>query len=495
MKTLYLIFFLCCFQILSAQTNTNFRLSKQYFVRGDAKIIGNTILSKYKKKSFNNKFVINDVVKMKYVDIDNDKSTFSSSQATLKVPENTKRIVNATLYWSAIYSFNRGVKKRKGNNIVYRGNNVRDKDIHKIKFKIPNYTYQNIEGKVLYDGFEKSKNTDNAPYVCYLDVTDIINKNQNKNGVYTVANIKATQGFTTGGSSGGWLLHVVFETESGTPKFINTYHGINTISKKPLHIELNGFKTVKEENVKAALTLATLEGDSGLGRDQCLIYNQKKEKFIPLKNKLRPARNFFNGAITINEENFKDRLPYNLNNLGFDIVEMDLPNQNNQILTNATTSLKLKLQTKSDRFHLFFASFKTEVDSVFFKDKKEIEERNIENKTKINGLLVKDSEYINGITDLANKEIAIKKNITIPNLKSGYYIISNVFSNPDFAEKWKDFLKNKNHTPITFVNPENQWQYVSIFNNLDKNKAILELEQLNKYEYFKDLWIQKINLD
>ena len=77
---------------------------------------------------------------------------------------------------------------------------------------------------------------------------------------------------------------------------------------------------------------------------------------------------------------------------------------------------------------------------------------------------------------------------------SGYYVITNVFSNPEYAKKWEYFLKNKSYTSKTFLNPENQWYYISIYNSLDENEAKLNLEQLRKKNYFKGLWLQKINL-
>jgi hypothetical protein len=140
---------------------------------------------------------------MKYIDIDKDRCTFGASQATLKLPPKTTKIISATLYWSSIHSFTRGRKKRKGNKIVYEGNNKRDTTINKIKFKTPNGAYQNIKGTILLDKFKHSGDTNNASYVCYADVTGILNESKSQNGTYTVANIKATQGYTSGRSAGG----------------------------------------------------------------------------------------------------------------------------------------------------------------------------------------------------------------------------------------------------------------------------------------------------
>ena len=128
-----LLFTFSCLCIYS-QEKTGFNLHKQFYIYGDATVIGNNILSKHKTKSFDNYFMVNDEVKMKYVDIDSDSETFSSSAAELKLPKETRKVVSATLYWSAIYSFKNGVKKRKGNRIIYKGNDKRDATIQQIKF-------------------------------------------------------------------------------------------------------------------------------------------------------------------------------------------------------------------------------------------------------------------------------------------------------------------------------------------------------------------------
>jgi hypothetical protein len=499
MKFISTILLLFCCQISVSQTEETFKLNEQFYVFGDSKVIGNNILSKHKRKSFNKKNVTNDEVKMKYIDIDKDKNTFSSSQATLKLPATTKKIVSATLYWSSIYSFTRGVKKRKGNRVLYEGNNKRDSIINKIKFKTPNSTYQNIEGIILQDKFKKSKYSDNAPYVCYADVTAIIKESKNQNGIYTVANIRATQGYTSGGSSGGWLLYVVFETATETPVYISTYHGLVTVQKKPLNLKLKDFKTVTKGIVKTSLTLAVLEGDRSIEEDQCLIYNKTKEAFIPLENDLRSEKNFFNSSITINNKNFKDRVPNSINNLGFDIVEIDLPNKNNELIANDETSVLLRLKSKTDRFHLFFAAFKTELEDNFYRSKKEA----LTFKKRIPELTITNTAIDTAIDEVEDteeeeeeeeEELSIYKNITIVGMKPGYYIVSNVFSKPSFAKNWISFLKDKSHKAKTFVNPKNQWHYISIFNSLDKNNVELNLEKLRKNKYLKGLWIQKINL-
>jgi hypothetical protein len=114
-----------------------------------------------------------------------------------------------------------------------------------------------------------------------------------------------------------------------------------------------------------------LEGDRSIGGDQFLIYSRTKETFIPLKSDLRFEQNFFNSAITTNNKKFKDKVPNRINNLGFYIVEINLPNKNNELISNDANSVLLRLTLKYNRFHFFFVAFKKELESSLNRTKKE----------------------------------------------------------------------------------------------------------------------------
>ena len=84
--------------------------------------------------AFNDLTVNNDDTKMRYVDIDRDTETFSSSQATLTLPEDFKKIAYAGLYWSATYAYEKGTRKEQKGNYDYRGSGERSAVINQIKF-------------------------------------------------------------------------------------------------------------------------------------------------------------------------------------------------------------------------------------------------------------------------------------------------------------------------------------------------------------------------
>ncbi len=349
-----------------SQQEIPFTKNEQFYLKGGSTIIGNNSVSKHSKKPFNDLSKINDQIKMVYVDVDKDDSTFSSSQANLILPSDNSKIVHATLYWSAIYSFDKGVKKRKGNKIVYKGNNERDDNFNTIKIKTPNKDYVSITGDVLFDGYKLPKYMQNAPYVCSADITYLFD-DDNLNGIYSVANIKATQGYISGGSAAGWFIYVVYENENETLKSITTYNGFNQLNKKLEIIPLKDFRTIKEGEVKANITIAALEGDISLKTDECLIKNTNNGKLINLESQQRPKNNFFNGTIT-NKSNTLTRFPNSKNTLGFDVLQLEIPNENNAVINNNTEQVDLQFRTKADRFFLYFTAFETEIDTSYVKE-------------------------------------------------------------------------------------------------------------------------------
>jgi len=351
-------------------------IHKEFYIEGDAIVIGNNILSEHANKDYNEVGLINDRIEMKYVDIDDENATFSSSSAELRLPNNAKKIKYAGLYWSATYGFKKGTYKVVKNRMVVKSNGERDTTFSAIKFKTPNQEYRNIKGEIIFDGHDKKFFASNSPYICYADVTTLL-QNAPKTGNYTVANVRATEGVITGGSSAGWVLYVVYEQEDASPKHIRTYHGLSLLNKKPLDIHFNNFTTQEVGQVKASITMAAIEGDAKLKTDKCSIFSKEKNTFINMSSDLRPELNFFNSKITNNQDYITNRIPKSENTLGFDLIAFDIPNENNALLGNNQTELDFKVYTKADRFYMFFTAFKTDISESCYL------EHNFENDTQI----------------------------------------------------------------------------------------------------------------
>ncbi|MGB6268870.1 MAG: hypothetical protein WBF67_07640, partial [Olleya sp.] len=158
--------FFSFFSISNAQEAVRFKTQKAFYIYGDAVAIGNNILSKDSKKPYNDILLTNDDIDMVYVDIDQDNSTFSSSSANLQLPDNQKEIAYAILYWSATYSYIKGSRREENSQFYFQGDRQRNRSlINKIKLKLPGESYQDIKGKVLFDGATQSSFALNAPYV------------------------------------------------------------------------------------------------------------------------------------------------------------------------------------------------------------------------------------------------------------------------------------------------------------------------------------------
>ena len=307
---------------------------------------------------------------MQYVDIDNNPSTFSSSQANLTLPENPSKIKYAALYWSAIYKYNKGVKRVINNEeIVYKGKDIRDTIVSSILLKQPNGKYQPLNGHVVYDSYKTKLFEDTKPYVCYANVTNLLKNANNVNGTYTVANIKATEGYVSGGAAGGWLLYVVYEEETASAKYFTTYNGFVGIDRTATDIYFEDFKTNEKGQIKSSLLFGTLEGDYKFKTDDCAILNANKNMFVQLTSKERPEKNFFNSKITVEGEPFLDRIPNSENTLGFDISKMSVPNKNNEIISNNSSEATIRFKTRADGFYLFFVAFETEINPVLLERK------------------------------------------------------------------------------------------------------------------------------
>ncbi len=578
-----------------SQSDIKIKPHQQFYVYGDATVIGNNIVGKHKIKRFNDTSVNNDLTKMVYIDVDNSPLTFSSSEANLEIPKGAK-VVSASLYWSAVYGYNKGSKKIKGRRIIYKGDDKpRDTLFNYIKFKTPFEEYKNIQGNILYDEYKTVNNEyENAApvYVCHADVTGFFKGKEFINGTYTIANVRATQGYISGGSAGGWLLFVVYESPLESPKYISTYNGLVHLYNQPLDLKIQDFKTPDEGNIKGSLFLATIEGDSNLKKDQCLIFREPDSTYVPLQNDLRANHNFFNSTITKGNKMFDKRNPNSLNTLGFDLAEIEIPNQNNTIIKNGETQFNTRFVTKYDSFKLFFMAFKTEIDDSFNLllnqnnlndvvqiNLKELSQTSaqlekaktssdLNNKVRIKnripeistvnfditnvGILSDTINYLrankqNSLTNI-KQEVAYsdklksetnqalarintilddnndqpnstegnlkesttqfsdesiieiekligQKSYRIPGLEAGYYVITNVFSVPSNANKWDNFLVEKGYNVQRFINPENNWDYASVFKSKDVYQAYALRNKLNKLDYFTGIWVFKVNLN
>lgn len=502
MKPTFLFLFLLISPCLFSQEGLPFGVNQQLYLKGQSALIGNHILSTDAKKPFNEPNVINDVLKLEYIDVDDDSNTFSSSEANLNISKTGSSIKYAALYWSAVYKYDKGIRKELNEQLVYRGNDKRSEDVNTVLFKMPQGSYLPITGKVVFDSFQTKLFEDSKPYVCYADVTTLIQNSNAVDGTYTVANIKATEGYVSGGAAGGWLLYVVYEDENVLPKYFTTYNGFVEVNKKPVDIRFKDFKTNEVGTIETSLLLAALEGDQKYKTDICAIFNTKTNVFQLLSTKHRPEKNFFNSTITFDDELYMDRNPNSTNTLGFDLLKLKIPNADNAIISNNSSETTIQLTTKADRFYLFFVAFETEISPIYLEGKTDVESILVVNTTDTTddepSALVETEVKEEMVKPKAKpkshlEKITSLKSIKIPDIPKGYYLVTNVYSVEENARKWLAFLKDKGHDAKSYINPKNGWHYIYLKNDEDPNGIIAKRKELSKLDYFKDIWILKIN--
>lgn len=503
-NSILIMFFLFAYSFSFSQESTpmkgnsvldgkNFKLVNEFFVYGDSKAIGNTILSTHRTMPFNDMGVNNDDVEMTYIDVDDDDKTFSSSIAELSLPKNHKNISYAGLYWSATYNSDKGIRQKEFNDYIYKGNGKRDPSVEKIKFKTPNAKYIDIEGDIIYNGIENPTHDINSPYVCYAEVTELLNNASEVNGEYAVANIRASNGYISGGSAGGWMLYVIYQSPTEKAKHITTFNGFALVNNKPVDIKYEDFKGLNEGYVKTEITLSALEGDLTLYKDGCSIM-RKDKSFYPLSNgTTRSQYNFFNSSITESNVNNLKRIPNGKNTLGFDIASIAVPNFKNDIIGNNTTETTLRFKTKSDRYYLFFTAFKTEENEIPIDV--EVVKADVpmkQKKARVLGSLKNIKRK--GFDSEEFKKLAKQKSTLIPNLKSGYYVITNVFMDAMSAGKWETTLITKGYKPKTFVDAKTKKRYVYVLQTESAKEAFTKQQDLIRDRLYKGTWILKVNL-
>lgn len=320
-------------------------------LKGDIILIGNNILGP-DNNAFNNNSIYNHNVDMRYIDIDGDPSTFSSSNADLEIPNpNCYRIIYAGLYWGAV--------------------NPGSEPITDIKFKGPIGDYNDITGTIIYDANGTTVDGgDSFSYACFADVTSIVTSYGSgvDLGTYTVANVSSAEGETATfdpyngtGQSAGWSLFIVYEDPTLPGKSITSFDGFSAISvsggNAELDIPVSGFRTIPAPApVRANFAFATLEGDSPILGDRLRLNG------VSLSTADRPETNFFNSSVTqLSALPVNNRVPNSTNTLGFDTGVIAIPNPGNSVIANDATSGTITLETSGDTYFPYFFAFAVEI--------------------------------------------------------------------------------------------------------------------------------------
>lgn len=350
-----------------AQLTVPFKERYKVTLKGDMTIIANSILNRIDKKNSPNDpyndqsidAITNDEADMEYIDIDNDKNTFSSSSAALfDKNEAGKKVVFAGLYWAATYKYESGYKKGEDKFVAF--DKTRE-TFDEVLIKLPTKKeYISVKGEVIFDGLKDKKMRDVAPYAVFADITEIVSALENPFGFYTIANVKATQGTLLGGTAAGWTIIFVYEDESMSEKYIAINDGFGGASLNSIDIKFKNFETPAKGDVVIKMAASALEGDYQVDGDLVMFSSSTQPSFSNIKTFTRKYSNFFDSSITVEDEHFRYRIPDSKNTLGYDAFLSTLRNHNNSIISNNATEATVKFKTSGDLFYLFFCALSIE---------------------------------------------------------------------------------------------------------------------------------------
>ena len=337
------------------QIKTPFTLRYQTSIQGNLTLIGNNVLSTTPTGNYNGNLGNHSLVTV-FVDIDADTTTFNSSNATLELPGGLvcPVVKKVFLYWSAADFEDPG--------------NEPDWNFNQVKLRLPGDTTYNVitADQVIFQG--RAEHFDNDPYTCFKDITALVP--EGPNGTYWIANVKAKKGTLTGhsggntGTSGGWIIVVVYESTTLPQKNIAIFDGYVHVAiamnPNPLPVTFSGFQTVPAGDVNVDFLMGSLEGDWDLTGDYCQI-QQVDGTWLTMSSILRQPNNFFHSIIGREGLQFLNRTPASQNTLGFDADKFPIPNPGNSVIGNNQTSATIRMGTNQETYGLFLLGLVVDV--------------------------------------------------------------------------------------------------------------------------------------
>jgi type IX secretion system PorP/SprF family membrane protein len=104
--------------------------------------------------------------------------------------------------------------------------------------------------------------------------------------------------------------------------------------------------------------------------------------------------------------------------------------------------------------------------------------------------------------DVLRKNVVVKDNVSanevnsktykIDGVGSGFYIIANVFANPNNASRFIKLLNSYGLSASYFINPENNWRYVYLKRHESWNNALISYYTRLNDSYNDKMWIMRV---
>jgi large repetitive protein len=262
-----------------------------------------------------------------------DSATLDSSSARLSLPAGA-RVLFAGLYYGSRTTAGTGGKAAPDTSVA---------GLSKVDFKPPGASaFEHLTTAV-----DLSTEVTGA-YAAFVNVTGHVQRAGS--GVYTVANVQSATGEDR---YAGWALVVAYEAAGEPPRNLSVFDGLQSVTqgKPAVTIPVSGFQTPLSGPVRTKLGFVAYEGDRGLTGDSATLDGKV------LSDKVNAANNFFNSAISTNGQNFTDKTPDYVNQLGFDAKLIGIDG----LLANGATSATIGLKTSSDQYLPHVITFATDL--------------------------------------------------------------------------------------------------------------------------------------
>ena len=320
----------------------------------------------------------------KYIDIDNNNSTWNSSSSNITLPNSYDRQGGAGILWAGLIWQGRFVWSGGRENLHYHVENgntyttvetgddvsnppavtLTDANANHIRLKVDNGTYHQATAFKVYS----ESSSGGITYTALADVTSILRAENLAKGkhTFTVANLPTEEGREhSPGIYGGWSLVVIYaEDFNGKPRNISIYGGMDHLKSKnnATPIQISGFKLPSSGNsVSAQLSIFSGEGELPYSPDGVDIGLSNTGPWTPMPGTGGGVDVFDALMQNIDRDNITGHAN-NLtnNNVGLDVDNFDLGN----IISGyprSTTSFYLRWWSNGDYIIPGMIAFSTEL--------------------------------------------------------------------------------------------------------------------------------------
>jgi uncharacterized repeat protein (TIGR01451 family) len=293
---------------------------------------------------------INNRLSMRYVDVDEDATTFASSTADLTIPE------GATVLWAGLHW--NGATEVPAADQLYGSSDqtapVAEGSRFRVRLRTPATSSYVALDAAPADGVQRDTWDDTNPggttsYGGFVDVTELVRAGGA--GRYAVADVQSCTGF--GGCFGSWSLTVAFAQESLPPRNLNVWHGWQlttpTVADGAQEFEVDGIEPPPSGPVSARIGVVQADGDRGLGPDSLDISSPSSPTWRTFETVDRPLApgedDWFNSTVTVfgARRTAATASPNLLANLNHDIALVE----DDEVIGNDDRSFRFRIQTAS----------------------------------------------------------------------------------------------------------------------------------------------------